>query len=269
MLRPIVIVMFALSAIGLLRSFFQDIRAEGGMRGIVSGFGAARLSPANLLPALLILFLGAMLIETGEWSIYASIIPLIVGSLGLVFATLTLANDVFRRPLAPAVASAAAGGEGAASGNELAAAPGEKASALAQQKIQQKMHMDIRSHVSHLPAATRLARGALFFGWLAAFLAGIATIGLVATVPVFIIAYMRLEGRERWSVTFSMAARHDGVHLRLVRPAARNPLAADTAGNAIAGPEGYSWRLEQRFHESCVGRFTFNPPFPPRLRDGG
>ena len=40
---------------------------------------------------------------------------------------------------------------------------------------------------------------------MAAFLAAMATIGLIATVPVFIIAYMRLEGRERWSLTLSMA----------------------------------------------------------------
>jgi hypothetical protein len=33
-----------------------------------------------------------------------------------------------------------------------------------------------------------------------------AMIGLIATVPIFIIAYMRLEGRERWSLTLPMAA---------------------------------------------------------------
>jgi hypothetical protein len=49
------------------------------------------------------------------------------------------------------------------------------------------------------------SRGALFFGWMAAFLAAMAAIGLIATVLVFIIAYMRLEGRERWSLTLPMA----------------------------------------------------------------
>jgi len=51
----------------------------------------------------------------------------------------------------------------------------------------------------------KLSRGALFFGWMAAFLAVMAAIGLIATVPVFIVAYMRLEGHERWSLTLPMA----------------------------------------------------------------
>ncbi len=33
-----------------------------------------------------------------------------------------------------------------------------------------------------------------------------AAIGLIATVPAFVICYMRLEGRERWSLTLPMAA---------------------------------------------------------------
>jgi Tripartite tricarboxylate transporter TctB family len=46
----------------------------------------------------------------------------------------------------------------------------------------------------------------MFFGWMAAFLASMAAIGLIATVPIFIVAYMRLEGRERLSLTLPMAA---------------------------------------------------------------
>ena len=67
------------------------------------------------------------------------------------------------------------------------------------------MHMDVESRISHLPAAIKLGRGAVFFGWMAAFLGAMAVIGLIATVPIFIIAYMRLEGRERWSLTLPMA----------------------------------------------------------------
>ena len=66
--------------------------------------------------------------------------------------------------------------------------------------------MDIESHIAHLPAAIKLTRGAIFFGWMAAFLVSITAIGLIATVPIFIVAYMRLEGRELWSLTLPMAA---------------------------------------------------------------
>jgi TctA family transporter len=191
MLRPIVIVMFALSVFGLMRSFLQDVRAHGGIGNMLSGFGAARLGPANLLPAALLLLFAAMLAQSLDWGIEAKIIPIIVGSGAILFGALTLANDVFRKPV-PRIDA----GVGVRSEIE------QKAGAVAQQK----MHMDIESHIAHLPAAIKLTRGAIFFGWMAAFLVSITAIGLIATVPIFIVAYMRLEGRERWSLTLPMAA---------------------------------------------------------------
>ncbi len=44
----------------------------------------------------------------------------------------------------------------------------------------------------------------MFFGWIAGFLASMAAIGLIPTVPVFIVAYMRLEGHERWRLIVPM-----------------------------------------------------------------
>jgi hypothetical protein len=66
--------------------------------------------------------------------------------------------------------------------------------------------MDIASKTAHLPAKTIVTRGFLFFGWMAAFAASMALIGLIPTVPVFIISFMRLEGREPWKIVIPMAA---------------------------------------------------------------
>ena len=65
--------------------------------------------------------------------------------------------------------------------------------------------MDIASQIAHLPTATKFLRGATFFGWLSAFLASMATIGLIPTVPIFMVAYMRIEGRERWKLVLPLA----------------------------------------------------------------
>jgi hypothetical protein len=45
----------------------------------------------------------------------------------------------------------------------------------------------------------------VFFGWLAAFMASMACIGLIPTVPIFVIGYMRLEGREPWRLVLPQA----------------------------------------------------------------
>jgi len=66
--------------------------------------------------------------------------------------------------------------------------------------------MDIASKTAHLPGGVILARGAIFFGWMVAFLCSMALIGLIPTVPIFVIAYMRLEGPEKWRHAALMAA---------------------------------------------------------------
>ena len=66
--------------------------------------------------------------------------------------------------------------------------------------------MDIASKTAHLPGKTILTRGFLFFGWMAGFAACMAVIGLIPTVPIFIISFMRIEGREPWKIVIPMAA---------------------------------------------------------------
>jgi hypothetical protein len=124
-----------------------------------------------------------MLYQSLGWSFEARIIPTIVGTGAMLFGTLSLANEVFRTP-------ATEGG--------LA----DKAKAV----VSEKIHMDIASKTSHLPGDVILIRGFLFFGWMLFFLGGMALIGLIPTVPVFIIAYMRLEGGEKYRHALIMAA---------------------------------------------------------------
>jgi hypothetical protein len=158
-----------------------------------------------------------MLVASRDWSIEAKIIPLIVGSSAMLFCSLSLANDVFGRPADTAARDAAG--------------PGWL------QKIDrdQKIHMDIASRLGHLLTGIKLARGAAFFGWLVAFLCSMAAIGLIATAPIFAICYMRFEGREPWSLTAPMAGgSDDALHIWLVRPGSRHPVAADAARHGAA-----------------------------------
>jgi hypothetical protein len=76
----------------------------------------------------------------------------------------------------------------------------------ARAQVQEKIHMDIKSNISHLPAKILLTRGAIFFGWMVGFLMSMALIGLIPTVPLFVIAFMRTEGREPWRIVLPLAA---------------------------------------------------------------
>ena len=183
--RPIVIVIFAIAAIGLLRPFIQDIRKEGGVKGMLSGYGTFQLKPSNAMHIFLIILVSVMLWEASSWNFNARIVPVIVGTLALVFLVLSLLNEVSRRPAL-----------GTGSGSLRSEAKGE---------VGEKIHMDLDSDTGHLPNRTVAARGIIFFGWLLGFMGSMATIGLIPTVPLFVVLYMRLEGPEPWKLVIPQA----------------------------------------------------------------
>ena len=106
-----------------------------------------------------------------------------VGSGAILFCALSLLNNIFGLHERDGAVLAGANGKG-----------------------QQKIHMDIASKTAHLPGGVILKRGFQFFGWMASFMAVMAVIGLIPTVPIFIVSYMRIEGRESWKIAIAMAA---------------------------------------------------------------
>ena len=111
---------------------------------------------------------------------------MIVGSAALIFTSIALANEVWRKP-------------------ELAAAGGGSMKDEAKSQIGERIHMDLESDTGHLPRHTVAIRGLIFFGWLLAFMGSMATIGLIPTVPLFVVLYMRLEGPEPWRLVIPQA----------------------------------------------------------------
>jgi TctA family transporter len=103
MWRPIVIVMFILSALALMRPVLQDIR-ERGIKEMLSSFGAPKWSLNNVFPAAMISLFIVMLATSVSWPFEAKIIPTIVGIGAVIACSLSLANDIFnkraRQPMA-------------------------------------------------------------------------------------------------------------------------------------------------------------------------
>jgi hypothetical protein len=149
---------------------------------MLSNFGRPRLTTSNLFPAALLCLFIVMLAMSVHWPFEAKIIPTIVGTGAVIACGLSLANEIFSK-----------------SDQEIGLAD------KAKKVVSQKIHMDIASKTGHLPAGTILLRGFMFFGWMVAFLGSMAVIGLIPTVPLFIIAYMRLEGPEKWRHAAMMA----------------------------------------------------------------
>ncbi|MEA3027297.1 MAG: putative tricarboxylic transport rane protein, partial [Alphaproteobacteria bacterium] len=115
----------------------------------------------------------------------AKLVPLIVGIIALIVAGVSLFNELCRKPTAAAAVSLI-----------------DQAQAEVEQTlhVDEKIHMDLESDTGHLPLRTIVTRSARFFGYLVAFMALMALIGLIPTAAVFVIVFMRLEGPERWKL---------------------------------------------------------------------
>jgi TctA family transporter len=184
MLRPIVVVLFALAILGLIRPLLQDIRSQGGLRRMLSGFQRPTFHPSQIFTMFMIALIGAAVVTSLQWDFSAKIVPLVVGTVALCAAVLSLFNEMCRKP-------AAAAAEGLAE--------------HAQHEVGEKIHMDLVSDTAHLPVREIVMRAALFFGYLIGFMAVMATIGLIPTVGVFVLFFMRYEAKERWSLVVPYA----------------------------------------------------------------
>jgi TctA family transporter len=183
MTRPVVAILFAIAIIGLVRPLLQDVRSHGGLRRMLTEFQAPTFRPSQLFTLFMLGVMGTMILVALRWDFSAKIVPLVVGTIGFSMAALSLFNDLCRKP---------------------AAVPtGLEAQAVLQ--IEQKIHMDLESDTAHLPMRTIVERAARFFGYLLAFMGVMAVIGLIPTVGIFVVFFMRVEGNERWSLVLSYA----------------------------------------------------------------
>lgn len=181
--RPVVVVVLIMAFLGLIRPLFQDVRAQGGVREMLTNFGAPHFHPQSLFGVFFLCLIGTMLFQAMSWNFDARIVPMVVSIAALAACAIGILNETFRQPRrAP---TAMAGGK-------------HKVAAL-------KIHMDIESDTSHVPPKIIVLRALIFFGWLVGFMGSMATIGLIPTVPLFVIAFMRLENREPWKLVLPQA----------------------------------------------------------------
>src|SRR5438874_5153344 len=172
MLRPVVVILFALAILGIVRPFLQDVRHQGGVRRMLTSFQAPRFHPSQLFTIFMIALIGAAVVASLRWDFSAKIVPLVVGTVGLCAAAVSLFNEMCRKPVA--VAS-----EGMAE--------------HAQHEVGQKVHMALTSDTAHLLVREIITRAGWFFGYLLGFMAVMSVIGLIPTVAVFVVFFMRYE----------------------------------------------------------------------------
>jgi hypothetical protein len=174
-----------MAIIGLLRPLIADIRRQGGLGRMASSFQLPRFQITQIFTIFFIAAIASLVIVAVPWHFSAKLVPIVVGTIALIAAGLSLFNEMCRKPVV-------AGAEGL----------GDKA----QHEIGEAIHMDLTSDTGHLPTRVIATRALRFFAYLLAFMGSMAVIGLIPTVAVFVVVFMRLEGQERWQLVLTYAA---------------------------------------------------------------
>ena len=181
--RPVVAVLLIIAVVGLIRPLIADIRRQGGVLKMAASFQAPTFKLSQLFTVFFISVIAMMVIAALPWHFSAKLVPLVVGTVALTAAGLSLFNEMFRKPVT------------------VPTGLGEQA----QHEVEQAIHMDITSDTDHLPMRVVVERAARFFGYLLAFMGSMAVIGLIPTAAIFVVVFMRLEGQERWKLTLIYA----------------------------------------------------------------
>ena len=179
--RWAVVILFTAAILSLLRPVFQTFRAQGGVGGVLRSYGPPRIGLPELFAVIIICWFGVMVYEASFWNFKARIVPTIVGSVAIGFATLSLLHNMFSRTAIKGTGDAA------------------------KAQVGEAIHMDLTSDTDHLPPRTVALRALIFFGWLVGFMISMATIGLIPTVPLFVVSFMRIEGNESWRIVLPQA----------------------------------------------------------------
>src|SRR5690349_13098599 len=164
--RPVVVVLLAMAIIGVVRPFIADVRRQGGIGKLLTSFQAPTFRPQHLFTVFILALIGTLVATALPWAFAAKLVPMIVGIVALLVAGISLFNELCRKPTA-------------AVGSSLI----DQAQAEVEQTMQadQKIHMDLESDTGHLPLRTIVTRSARFYGYLIAFMASMALIGLIPT----------------------------------------------------------------------------------------
>ena len=185
--RPIVVVVLLVTAYSLLKPVVSDLlrRRRQARSRLVLAFRPESIDAAAGFNAAVILFFAVAIIGSWNWDFGARLVPQVVGWLGLLLAGWQLAWRTFL--------------------NAQAVASGDPAASAATRSAAGSRVFDANSDLGKLDPHEALRRALRYYAWCLFVLVAALIIGLLPAMLVFLIGYLRLEGRERWVPTLSVA----------------------------------------------------------------
>jgi TctA family transporter len=185
---PYVPVIFLATLYGVLSPIIKGyrLRAKANRQSSKFGFQKEAINPDFVFALILFgLFATAFGISSG-WEFGARLIPQTVAIAAMIFIGWLVLSAMFIAP-GEKVAVEADGIPGRGEGGT--------------QPVQSDVHFDISADYGDLPGAEIRRRVINYFAWLLFFFGAGAVVGLLPAMFLFMVGYMRFEGKESWKVT--------------------------------------------------------------------
>ena len=199
---PWVTIIFAMTLYGVLRPIikgYMDRAKAGGDRKYSVGFQRENLKPNMYFSFAVVAMFAITIYLSWGWDFGARLVPHVIAWAGILFTGGQIFSDLFVKPPAKTVSA-----EGGGAGGSVEDARGATA-ADAFKAATEDVHFDIQADYGDLDVRTIFIRAARYFGWLLAFFGAAALIGLLPSMFLFLVGYMRFEGKESWRLTLLIA----------------------------------------------------------------
>jgi len=189
---PYVPIIFAVTLYGVLSPIIRGYmkRAKTAKAASKFGFQKEALNPDFFFAIILFALFATAFSIASTWEFGARLIPQVVSIAAMIFIGWLILSAMFVAPGEKAEVDAdgiPGRGEGGA-------------------PAQSDVHFDISADYGDLPGPEITKRVISYFAWLLFFFGASAVIGLLPAMFVFLVGYMRFEGKERWGITLIVSS---------------------------------------------------------------
>jgi hypothetical protein len=189
---PYVPIIFAVTLYGVLSPIIKGYmaRAKANQASSKFGFQKEAINPDLIFAMLLFAMFGTAFGIASTWEFGARLIPQVVSVAAMIFLGWLILSALFVAP-----------GEKEVLEDDGIPGRGEGGT----EPVQTDVHFDISADYGDLSGPEITKRVLNYFVWLLLFFGAAAVIGLLPAVFVFMVAYIRLEGKESWRLTLMVS----------------------------------------------------------------
>ena len=197
---PIVMILLALTFIGLVRptvkKYLERRRQKDRRSRIRFDYSGGVPSIEAFFGVFVLAMFITTLVVSSAWEFDAKLVPQVVAWGGVLFSGIHIISRNFYVETVSLDTDAGAGAGPQSNADNASDSLDMEAS-----KAAAKEAAESASSVAGLPTRVMLTRAAQFFGWCFIYIGFTAVFGLLVALGLFLVSYMRFQGKESWRVT--------------------------------------------------------------------